>query len=48
MKEISITIEETGEEWELMSLIQHLATQDYDGDTMHPDLDELWNLYSYA
>lgn len=48
MKEISITIEETGETWELMSLIHHLADKDYRGDTQHPDLDELWNLFSYA
>lgn len=45
-KDIEITVEETGETWDLMSLIMHLGETRFEGNSFHPDLDELWDLYN--
>ena len=43
---IEITIESTGETYELMTLIHKIADERFGGDTLNPALDELWNLFN--
>ena len=43
MNEVTLALED-GTEWELVSLIHHLAEEKFDNDIMHPELDELWKL----
>ena len=43
---IEITIESTGETYELMTLIHKVADERFEGNTFHPELDELWNLFN--